>query len=91
MHENIENPISILQICQEIGVSERNLRYAFKDQTGLSPKKYLQSYKLNQVRRILKSGNFEKIVNVSHQFGYWHTGQFAADYKKLFGELPSDT
>ena len=91
MHDSAENPSSIIEICRYIGVSERNLRYAFKDQTGLSPKKYLQHYRLNQVRKILKSGDFDKIVDVAHRFGYWHTGQFAADYKKLFGELPSET
>lgn len=91
IHETIENPLSIVQICQKIGVSERNLRYAFKDHSGLSPKQYLQSCRLNEVRRILKSGRFNKIIDVAHRFGYWHTGQFAADYKKLFGELPSDS
>lgn len=23
--------------------------------------------------------------------GYWHMSQFASDYRRMFGELPSDT
>lgn len=91
IHANIDTTISIMEIGNKLGVSERNLRYAFKDQSGLSPKQYLERYKLNQVRKILKSGASDRIVDVIHRFGYWHAGQFAADYKKLFGELPSQT
>lgn len=91
IHENIENTISIRNICHDIGVSERNLRYAFREQIGLSPKQYLQRYKLNQVRRLLKSENIQNIGDITRRFGFWHSGQFAADYKNLFGELPSET
>ncbi len=31
------------------------------------------------------------INHVSSHWGFWHSGQFASDYKKLFGELPSET
>ena len=32
-----------------------------------------------------------KILNIANDWGFWHMGQFAADYKSLFGELPSET
>jgi len=28
---------------------------------------------------------------VANAWGFWHMGQFARDYRRLFGELPSDT
>ncbi|NOR23809.1 MAG: helix-turn-helix domain-containing protein [Desulforhopalus sp.] len=32
-----------------------------------------------------------KVIDVSNVWGFWHMGQFAADYRNLFGELPSET
>jgi len=28
---------------------------------------------------------------MANRHGFWHMGQFAKDYKNLFGELPSQT
>ena len=89
MLRNSYNPIKISELCNEIGVSERNLRYAFRDASGLSPKQFVDRLRLNLVRNELKSGKFSKVVDVSGAFGYWHTGKFASDYYKLFSEYPS--
>ena len=32
-----------------------------------------------------------KVADVANEWGFWHMGGFAADYRKLFGELPSTT
>jgi AraC family ethanolamine operon transcriptional activator len=31
------------------------------------------------------------IADVANNWGFWHMGQFAHNYRKLFGELPSET
>ena len=31
------------------------------------------------------------ISTVAGQYGFWHMGQFAADYKRIVGEFPSET
>jgi AraC family ethanolamine operon transcriptional activator len=31
------------------------------------------------------------IQDIASHWGFWHLSQFAQDYKKLFGELPSAT
>jgi AraC family transcriptional regulator, ethanolamine operon transcriptional activator len=32
-----------------------------------------------------------QVQRIASHWGFWHAGQFAHDYKQLFGENPSDT
>jgi len=91
IHDNLENPINVQSLINELGTSERNLRYAFNQHAGISPKKYINYCRLNKARKLIIAGKFEKIVESAHQIGFWHSGKFASDYKLLFGEYPSET
>ena len=83
---------TILRICQATGASWRTLDYAFKEHFGVTPKEYLQTVRLHGVRQELqKSGTAAGIADVANSWGVWHLGQFAADYRLKFGELPSNT
>ena len=86
-------PISIPAICKEIGTSERTLRYAFTDFFSVSPKQYLQAFRLNEVRRTLNQTYLPgtKVIDIANRWGFSHMGKFSVDYKKLFGESPSET
>jgi AraC family transcriptional regulator, ethanolamine operon transcriptional activator len=77
----------------DITVSERTLRYAFNEYFGISPKAFVKMIRLNRVRRDLARTNAEdkNVSDVANRWGFWHLGQFAKDYKMLFGELPSET
>ncbi len=88
-----EDTINLRDICQAAGVSQRTLEYAFLHRFGMSPKQYLQAYRLANVRRQLRIANAtgERIVDIANRWGFWHMGQFAADYRRRFGELPSVT
>ena len=59
---------------------------------GITPKQCLQAVRLTGVRRDLRrSGAKAKIADVANRWEFWHMGQFAADYRHQFGELPSET
>ncbi|MCP4898634.1 MAG: helix-turn-helix domain-containing protein [bacterium] len=48
--------------------------------------------RLDGVRKeLLRSGAKLKIADTANNWGFWHVGQFAADYRRHFGELPSQT
>jgi len=82
----------IADVCAASGASERTLRYAFHERFDMSPKGYLQAVRLNGVRRELRRrGNRPTVSAAANRWGFWHLGQFAADYRRLFGELPSET
>jgi AraC-like DNA-binding protein len=48
---------------------------------------------LNGVHRDLKNADSAptKITDVAIHWGFWHMSQFAIDYQRFFGELPSQT
>ena len=85
--------ITLRELCEVSGASWRTLDYAFKEKYGLAPKAYLRARRLNAVRAELRdlAREDETIARVAGRWGFWHMSQFAVDYRKLFGELPSDT
>ena len=87
------DPLTVRGLVRSTGVSERTLEYVFRERLGLSPKAYIRTYRLNRVRRdLIKSSQFAvKIADIANSWGFWHMGQFAKDYRKFFGELPSET
>jgi AraC family ethanolamine operon transcriptional activator len=93
MQACLRGPLSLLDLCRELGVSERALHYAFQDIRGLSPMAYFQAGRLNAVRQELKAAaaGTATVREIARRWGFGHTGEFAAAYRRLFGELPSQT
>lgn len=86
-------PLSTRDLCEISGLSERTIQYLFQWKYGITPVAYLKKVRLNDVRKILyhaKPGSI-KIADIANARGFWHMGQFAKDYRQLFGELPSQT
>jgi AraC family ethanolamine operon transcriptional activator len=53
---------------------------------------YFRVCRLNAVRQELKTAPDTATVHqIAQRCGFWHTGEFAAAYRRLFGELPSQT
>ncbi len=85
-----DEPPSMLQLCQQVGASRRQLNYCFQEVLGVSPLKYLRALRLGRVRRELRGGGVT-VQDAAGHSGFWHLGQFARDYRALFDELPSAT
>ena len=83
---------TIRDLTKVAGVSRRTLEYAFRRQLDISPKSFISQQRLTLVRRDLRKLPTEKsITDIANYWGYWHMGQFARDYQRQFGELPSQT
>lgn len=80
-------------LCEVAPVGERTLQYAFRERFGLSPAAFLKMRRLAEVRsRLARAGDPDAAIGeIAASFGFWHTGQFAADYRRAFGETPSRT
>lgn len=92
MHGHADDPLSILDVCKQVGVSRRKLNYCFQDVLGTTPLAYMRAIRLNGVRReMLACTREDKVSEIAGKWGFWHFGRFATDYKRHFGELPSRT
>jgi len=93
MEANTNKPITVLELAQASGSCVRTLEYVFRDHFDVTPKAYLKSRRLVAVRHeLLRSLHSKSSVSeIAHRWGFWHMSQFAADYRRFFGELPSET
>jgi AraC family ethanolamine operon transcriptional activator len=59
----------------------------------MSPTEYLRRRRMQLAHRTLRNGGSDAatISAVARRYGFWSLGRFAADYRALFGELPSAT
>jgi AraC family ethanolamine operon transcriptional activator len=84
---------SVSDLCRRLAVTERTLERSFRDVVGTTPKSYIQAQRLTGVRRALREADpsTTRITDVANEWGFWHMGQFAADYRRHFDERPSET
>jgi AraC-like DNA-binding protein len=90
MSANLEADFTADDLAQSLGVSYRVLNYACQSNLGMSPYQYLLTEKLHAVRRKLKTSD-ASVTEASMSCGFSTPSRFARQYKRLFGELPSET
>jgi AraC family ethanolamine operon transcriptional activator len=74
-------------------VSERTLQTVFKEYFGVGPVRYLKLKQLHRIRRALQESDpaAVSVTDVLARHEEWQFGRFASRYRRLFGELPSET
>ncbi|MFZ3141193.1 helix-turn-helix domain-containing protein [Polaromonas sp.] len=85
--------VTVPELCERLHVSRRTLQYCFEDVLGISPIQYLRIIRLNGARRELRESFPESrtVRDVAADWGFWHFSQFSSDYRKLFGQSPSES
>ncbi|WP_068112191.1 helix-turn-helix domain-containing protein [Tropicimonas marinistellae] len=85
--------IPVAALCVSSGVSRRTLETAFLDRFGVGPAAFMKRARLGRVRReLLVAGPSDvQVGEVMARYGFTHVGQFATDYRRAFGERPSET
>ena len=89
--EQADAPLSLLQLCRQVGASPSTLDRSFRSVLGMAPARYLRAARLQGVRRALRQGAAGTVQDLAARWGFWHMGEFAAAYRRQFGELPSRT
>ncbi len=80
--------LTIGQLCDEMHLTPRTLQRKFKDETGMSPKEFLQITRLNYALNILQSDNNLSLTEISYMSGYYDQSHFIRDIRKLLHAPP---
>lgn len=90
IHAYVDQPLGLADIAAAAGVPGRTLLRHFRAFTGSSPFAYARAERMRRVRDDLRR-EAVSVTEVAARWGFTHFGRFAGDYRRLFGELPSET
>jgi len=81
--------VSLGALAAEAGLSRFHFCRAFKESTGLAPHVWLRQHRLEQAMNMLRDTD-ASVMSVAAALGYTSQTAFAAGFRKLTGETPSD-
>jgi len=81
--------VSLAALAAEAGLSRFHFCRAFKESTGLSPHVWLRQHRLEQAMQMLRETD-SSVVTVAAALGYASQTAFAAAFKRLTGDTPTD-
>jgi len=89
LRSDSETDVSLAALASDAGLSRFHFCRAFKESTGLSPHAWLRQHRLEHAMNMLRDTD-EAVVSIAAALGYASQTAFAAAFRKLTGETPSD-
>jgi AraC-like DNA-binding protein len=88
----LASPINIADIAEASGIAGRTLFKHFQNYHGISPMRYLRNARFDRAREALQRAQpDDSVTELAMRWGFSHLGRFSIEYRKRFGEHPSDT
>ncbi|RKE77516.1 AraC family transcriptional regulator [Rhizobium sp. AG855] len=92
LDRHADQEVSVEQLARRSGASIRTLQNSFRHHLSTTPNAYILQTRLSRVHdELLNGSGDETIEGIASRWGFRHMGYFAARYRALYGESPSDT
>ena len=92
MHANLGHGWSVTELAAVAGVSGRTLQRQFLAFLGKAPRAVLRDINFDGARRELLRGSAgAKVTDIAQRCGFPHGGRFSVEYRRRYGETPSQT
>ena len=89
---NAREALTLERIAEAVGCSIRTLCDGFQNARGTTPMNFLRQVRMAGVHSDLQQGRVPGGVSeIALAWGFSHLGRFSADYRRCFGESPSET
>ena len=87
VEENLEEPLSLEQLAQQVGMSRYYFLRCFKEATGFSPLQYVITKRVERARDMLSNGS-ESIAEIAYASGFSSQSHLNWAFKRHFGVTP---
>ena len=88
----LDQPIVLDDLAAAAGVRPRSLEAHFKLHLGTTPMSWVRRTRLARAhQQLLASRDDANVTEIANANGFTELGRFAAQYRRQFGELPSQT
>jgi len=92
MRANVGRDWSLTDLAGVSGMSGRTLQRQFRSFLGKTPRAVLRDIRFELARRELLHGSpGSKVMDVAEDCGLTHFGRFSVEYRRRYGETPSQT
>ncbi len=88
IHAGYAQPLDVMQLAEEAGMSIPSFHCHFKAITQVSPMQYVKSTRLHQARLLMVREDLTAEA-ASYAVGYTSASQFSREFKRLFGLTPA--
>lgn len=89
LEESYNNPPTIKQLAQLVGVNELKLKKGFKEMYNSTIHSYVLKLRMERANQLVKKQQLQ-VQEVAMELGYKKPSHFSAAFKKHFGFLPSE-
>lgn len=89
IHQRIDEPVSLTDVSDALGITASHLSRSFKKETGMGFNAYVTKQKMEEARRLLRNPQ-NKAHEVARMLGYHDYTYFFQVFKKTFGYSPKD-
>ena len=86
---NFDQPLSIDALAEAANMSKSSLHHHFKALTAMSPLQYQKQLRLQEARKMMLTEALDA-ATVARRVGYESPSQFSREYKRFFGNTPSE-
>ena len=94
LDDHLAEHITMSSVADAVHMSVRAVQQGFHEQLGMTPMTYLRERRLERVHEELMDatpGDGVTVTAVAERWGFHHLGSFGAEYRRRWGESPSQT
>ena len=87
LHEHYSEQITRRDLARHVNITEDHLTFCFRQELGTTPIEYLQRYRINQAKNLLKDSQ-RTITEIALDVGFSDSGYFSRIFRRETGMSP---